>query len=126
LEIVLRVGLGVLLTSAALAKLARPRESIAALASFGFEGGPLRPMAWASLIAIELVLAVSVALGSDSAPYAAAGLMLLFAALTVGALLRGRSGAPCACFGPGSKISRLGVLRNLALAAGFAVIPALD
>jgi hypothetical protein len=126
LEIVLRLGLGVVLAGAALAKLARPRESIAALASFGFEGGPLRPIAWASLIAVELGLAVLVVAGSDSAAYAAAALMLLFAALTAGALLRGRSGAPCACFGPRSKISRLGILRNLMLAAGFIVIPALD
>ena len=114
-----------MLAGAALAKLARPRESIAALASFGFEVGPLRAIAWGSLIAIELGLAVAVALGSDAAAYAAAGLMLLFAALTAGALLRGRAGAPCACFGPRSKVSWLGVVRNLALAAGFAAIPAL-
>jgi hypothetical protein len=126
LEILLRVGLGIVLAGAALAKLARPRESIAALASFGFEGGPLRPLAWASLIAIELGLGLAVALGSDSAAYAAAGLMLLFAALTAGALLRGRAGSPCPCFGPRSKVSWLGVLRNLALAAGFAAIPAVD
>ena len=119
----LRVGLGIVLASAALAKLARPRDSIAALASFGFESGPLRPVAWASLIALELGLAIAVGLGSDSAAYAAAALMLLFAAVTVGAILRGRAGSPCLCFGPRSKVSWLGVLRNLALAAGFAVLP---
>jgi hypothetical protein len=52
--------------------------------------------------------------------------MLLFAALTAGALLRGRAGAPCACFGPRSKVSWLGVLRNLALAAAFALVPRVD
>ena len=72
METVLRVGLGIVLAGAALAKLARPRESIAALETFGFSGGPLRPAAWASLIAVELFLAVAVALGSDSAAYAAA------------------------------------------------------
>jgi hypothetical protein len=66
---------------------------------------------------------VAVAVGSDSAAYAAAALMLLFAAVTAGALLRGRSGSPCPCFGPRSKVSWLGVLRNLALAAAFAAIP---
>jgi Methylamine utilisation protein MauE len=125
-ETILRVGLGIVLAGAALAKLARPRESIAALATFGFEGGPIRPIAWATLIAVELGLAVAVALGSDSAAYAAAALMLLFAALTGGAMLRGRSGSPCACFGPRSKVSWLGIARNLALAAGFAVIPSVD
>jgi hypothetical protein len=125
-ETVFRVGLGIVLAGAALAKLASPRASIAAMASFGFEGGPLRPIAWAGLIAVELGLGVAVALGSDPAAYLACGLMLLFAALTASAILRGRAGAPCACFGPRSKVSWLGVLRNLALAAGFALIPQLD
>jgi hypothetical protein len=125
-EIVLRLGLGIVLAGAALAKLASPRASIAAMESFGFAGGPLRPLAWAGLIAIELALAVAVVLGSDAAAYAASGLMLLFAALTAGAIMRGRAGAPCACFGPRSKVSWLGVLRNLVLAAGFALIPLID
>ena len=102
MEIILRVALGIVLAGAALAKLASPRASIASMASFGFEGGALRPIAWAGLIAVELALAVAVALGSDGAAYAAAALMLLFAALTAGAILRGRAGAPCACFGPRS------------------------
>lgn len=123
MEIFLRVLLGIVLAGAALAKLTAPRASIAAMASFGFEGGPLRPFAWAGLIAIELGLGVAVGIGSDTAAYLAAGLMLLFAALTAGALLRGRAGAPCACFGPRSKVSWLGVLRNLGLAAAFALVP---
>src|SRR5262245_25165527 len=118
LEIVLRVVLAVVLAGAALAKLAEPRASIAALEGFG--EGPVRPVAWAALIAVELALAVAVGLGSDAAAYAAAGLMALFAALTVAALLRGRAGEPCACFGPRSTVSWLGVLRNVVLAAGFA------
>jgi hypothetical protein len=126
LEIILRVALGVVLAGAALAKLASPGASIAALASFGFGDGPLRPLAWAALIAVELALAVAVALGSDAAAYAAAGLMAMFAALTLGALLRGRAGAPCACFGPRSTVSWLGILRNLGLAAAFAVVPSVD
>ena len=46
-EIVLRVVLGVVLAGAALAKLASPRLSIAALSSYGFPEGHLRPIAWA-------------------------------------------------------------------------------
>jgi hypothetical protein len=126
LEIVLRVGLGIVLAGAALAKLAAPRPSIDALSSFGFGEGPLRPIAWAALIAVELALALAVALGSDAAAYAAAGLMAMFASLIVGALLRGRAGAPCACFGPRSRISWLGALRNAALATGFALLPSAD
>lgn len=122
-EIVLRVMLGVVLAGAALAKLASPRSSIAALATFGFGDGPLRAIAWAAVIATELGLAVATVLGSDVAAYAAAALMALFAALTVSALLRGRAGAPCACFGPRSTVSWLGVVRNLALAGAFAILP---
>jgi len=121
-EIILRVGLGIVLAGAALAKLASPRASIASMESLGLEGGPIRPIAWAGLIAIELALAVAVVLGSDVAAYAAAGLMLLFAAVTIGAILRGRAGAPCACFGPRSTVSWLGVFRNLGLAAGFVLV----
>jgi hypothetical protein len=125
-ETVLRLGLGILLAGAALAKLLSPRDTIASLASFGFSGGPIRPIAWASLIAIELALAVAIVLGSDPAAYAAAALMLFFAALTAGAIMRGRAGAPCACFGPRSKISWLGVLRDVVLAAAFVLVAIAD
>ena len=126
MEIFLRVGLGIVLAGAALAKLTSPRASIAAMESFGFAGGPLRPFAWAGLIAVELGLALAVVLGSDAAAYGAAALMLLFSAVTVGAILRGRAGAPCACFGPRSRVSWPGVLRNLGMAVGFALIPLVD
>jgi hypothetical protein len=122
-EIVLRVVLGMVLAGAALAKLASPRPSIAALSSFGFPEGSLRPIAWTCLIATELTLGVAVAVGSDAAAYAAAALVAMFAAITVAALLRGRAGAPCACFGPRSKVSWLGALRDAALAAAFALVP---
>ena len=72
--------LAVLLAGAALAKLASPRASMAALAGSGFGDGPLRPIGWAALIAVELALAIAVALGSDAAAYAAAALMAMFAA----------------------------------------------
>lgn len=123
LEIVLRVALGIVLAGASLAKLASPRATIGALGNFGFPEGPAQPIAWAALIAVELGLAVGVALGSNAAAYAAAALMALFAALTVAALLRGRAGAPCACFGPHSKVSWLGVVRNLGLGVAFALVP---
>jgi Methylamine utilisation protein MauE len=126
IEIFLRVVLGIVLAGAALAKLTSARESMAALSSFGFESGPIRPIAWATLIATELVLGVAVALGSDIAAYAAAALLVLFAALTAGAMIRGRAGAPCACFGPRSTVSWLGVGRNLALAGAFAIVPSVD
>jgi hypothetical protein len=126
IEIVFRVVLAGVLAVAALSKLASPSSSRAALASFGFAEGPLRGIAWGLLIALELGLAGGVALGSESAAYGAAALMLLLAAVIAGALLRGQAGAPCACFGARSRVSGLGVARNLFLAAAFAVLPSVS
>jgi hypothetical protein len=123
IEIVFRVVLAGVLAVAALSKLASPSSSRAALASFGFAEGALRRIAWGLLIALELGLAGGVALGSESAAYGAAALMLLLAAVIAGALLRGQAGAPCACFGARSRVSGLGVARNLVLAAAFAALP---
>jgi hypothetical protein len=122
-ETILRVLLGAVLAASAVAKLSSPQASVRALETFGFGDGPVRPLAWASLVALELGLAAGVIIGSDAAAYAAAGLMVMFAALTVSALFRGRAGAPCACFGSRSKVSWLAVARNLVLAAAFALVP---
>jgi hypothetical protein len=126
IEIVFRVVLAGVLAVAALSKLASPSSSRAALASFGFAEGPLRGIAWGLLIALELGLAGGVALGSESAAYGAAALMLLLAAVIAGALLRGQAGAPCACFGARSRVSGVGVARNLLLAAAFAALPSVS
>jgi hypothetical protein len=123
IEIVVRLVLAGVLAGAALAKLASPGASRAALGTFGFSGGWLRDLAWGGLIALELGLAAGVAAGSEAAAYGAAAVMALFAALMAAALARGRAGAPCACFGARSKVSGIAVVRNLALAAGFAALP---
>jgi hypothetical protein len=123
IEIVVRIALAGVLAGAALAKLASPATSRAALTTFGFSDGPLRAAAWAGLIATELALAVGVAAGLDGAAFGAAALMLMFAAIMGSALMRGRAGAPCACFGARSTVSLPSVLRNLVLAAAFAAVP---
>lgn len=125
IELVLRLALAAVLGGAALAKIASPASSQAALATFGIGAGPLRRLAWVVLIGAELALAAGVAAGSDQAAYAAAALMAMFALLLVGALLQGRGGAPCACFGARSRVTPLAVGRNVALAAAFAVLPSL-
>lgn len=124
-ELVIRLLLAGVLAAAALAKIASPGSSQASLATFGFSEGPLRRVAWIALVTTELGLAIAVGAGSDEAAYAAAALMAMFAALLISALMRGRSGAPCACFGARSRVTPLAVLRNLALAAGFAALPSL-
>jgi hypothetical protein len=118
------VGALVLAGSAAL-KLASPGSSRASLATFGIEGELARWLAWGLLVATELALAAGIAAGSDQAAVLAAALMTLFAAALLGALLRGRAGAPCACFGSRSTVGWPAIVRNLALAAGFALLPLL-
>jgi hypothetical protein len=66
-----------------------------------------------------------VALGSDAAALLAAALMAAFSGGMVAAIARGRAGAPCACFGARSTVSRFAVVRNGLLAMGFAALPLL-
>ena len=113
LEVVARLVLGGLLAGASLAKLASPASSRAAMATFGIDGRRPQAIAWALLIACELGLAGGVIAGSATAAYLAAALMATFAATMVGAILRGRAGAPCACFGARSTVGWWGVARNV-------------
>jgi hypothetical protein len=117
--------LGGVLAGAALAKLAAPRSSRAALATFGVDDGRVQAVFWAALIATELALAAGVIAGSDGAAWLAAALMATFAATMVSAIMRGRAGAPCACFGARSTVGWRGVARNLVLAGAFAALPLL-
>jgi hypothetical protein len=125
LEVIGRSLLTVVLIAAVVSKLVDPRRSAAAMATYGFESVRSQWGALVIVVAAESVLAVGVAIGSDTAAYAAAALMLLFAATLGSALMRGRAGAPCACFGAGSTVSGASIARNLVLAAGFAVLPSL-
>jgi len=111
--------LGALLALAAALKLASPRSSAAALATFGLREPRAQWAAWGVIVAAELALAIGVALGLDAAAWSAAGLMALFGL----ALARGRRGAPCACFGARSTVGPGAVARNAVLAAAFAALP---
>jgi len=125
IEIAIRLLLAGLLAGAAIAKLAAPGSSRAALVTFGLHPGALQSLAWGGLIAAELGLAAGVAAGSDEAAYAAAALMAMFALALVSAIARGRAGAPCACFGSRSKVGWTAVARNGALASALALAPSL-
>ena len=117
LHVVVRCVLAAVLVAAAGAKVARPGESRDALRSL---------VSWLPLpvlVVAELALAAGVAAGLDAAALAASVFMLAAAAALGRALSEGRAGAPCGCFGARSKVSRAGVLRNLALAAAFGALP---
>ncbi len=125
MELAVRLILGVILAGAALSKLSAPREGAAAMATYGFRSSGVRWGTFAFVVVAELALAVGVIAGSDEAAYAAAALMGLFAATLLSALLQGRAGEPCGCFGTGSRVSGLAVLRNAALAGALAAVPSL-
>ena len=121
-----RLLLGGVLVGAAVAKLASPRAGRDALAAFGFATEAARSLAFWSLVLLELGLAVGVIAGSTSAAWLGAAVMAVFAATMAGAILRGRAGEPCGCFGARSRIGWPGVARNLALAGGFTLVAVLD
>jgi hypothetical protein len=120
--VVVRIAFALALLTAAALKLASPDASRAALATFGVPAR-LRAPAWGMLVALEVVLAVTVVLGSDSAAFAAAAFCALSATALVAAILRGRTGAPCGCFGAQSRVGWPAVARSVILAAGFAAVP---
>lgn len=123
LHLIAGLALGGLLLASAALKLAAPRSSAAALATFGLRRPPAQWAAWSALVAVEAALALAVAAGIDGAALVAAGLMVAFAAAQAVALARGRRGAPCACFGARSTVSGVAIARNLVLAAAFAALP---
>jgi hypothetical protein len=125
LGIGVRSVLAAVLLCAAALKLRRPRAAQAALATFGLRGARVRWTGWGMLVAIEVALAVGVAIGSALAAYGAAGVLVAFGLAIAVALARGRSGAPCGCFGADSRVSGLAIGRNVVLAACFAAAPSL-
>ena len=117
------VVLAAVLGVAAVLKLARPAESMRALGTFGIHRPVMQAVALGAVVLLEGALAVGVLLGSAVAAWLAAGLMFAFAALLTRALRAGRRGQPCACFGSGSRVSPLAVVRDLALGAALLALP---
>ena len=116
--------LAALLLTAALLKLRDPAGSADALATYGLGGARLRRAALGGIVALELVIAVALVAGLADADAAAGALLLAFALATTAALLSGRGGRPCACFGVGGRLSRTSPLQAL-LAAALALALAL-
>jgi hypothetical protein len=116
-------GALLLLGSAAL-KVAGGAGARAALGTYGLRG-PAADRAWSLLVAVELALAIGVGLGSDRAALAAAALLAIFCVAQAIALVSGRGGAPCACFGARGRLSRASLGRTVALTAAFAALPLL-
>jgi hypothetical protein len=81
-----------------------------------------RSVVWTTLVVTELALAVGVGAGSATATLLASGMLVLFALLLVGAILGGRAGEPCPCFGAHSVVGWRAVALNIGFAAAFAAL----
>lgn len=112
---------GVLLAASALAKLLSPRRSARAL-GWALHPGAARVPAMFALVAVELALAAGLVLAAvGRAPLVpiaiATAVLLLGGALLLGiAVIDGRAGEPCGCFGARGRIGWPAVARNLLLA----------
>jgi hypothetical protein len=117
--------LGLVLLASAVLKAVDGVGARAALATYGFRSPETAHRVWAALIAAETGLALGVVAGFDTAAYAAAALLAVFCLAQAVALMSGRRGAPCACFGARGRVSPGSVGRVALLAAAFAALPLL-
>jgi hypothetical protein len=121
LSAIISIWLAIALLAAAGLKAARPAEGAAALATYGVTTRSLQRAGLWLLIAVEAAVAVALAAGAGAAPAIAGALFALFAAGAGGALLAGRKGAPCACFGSSARLDWHVPVRSAALALIAAV-----
>lgn len=122
-SVVACLALGLVLLASAVLKAVDGPATRAALATYGIRAG--QGLVWGALIAVEVVLAVGVGAGVDAAAYAAGALLAVFCVAQAVALMSGRAGAPCACFGARGSVSRASVGRSGLLAVAFAALPLL-
>jgi hypothetical protein len=115
------IWLVIVLAASAGLKARRFQRTTTALATYGVSGARARPAA-ALLIGVELALAAALAAELRWAAAATTALFAAFTLLTLAALLAGRAGRPCACFGSDSRLAWSAPLRSGALTALGAVL----
>ena len=123
-SVVACLALGLVLACAAGMKLAGGATARAALATYGLHGRGATA-AWAGLIGAEATLGVLVGAGLGWAAQGAAVLMTAGAAAQLAALVAGRGGAPCGCFGARGRIGNASIGRAVLLAAALSLLPVL-
>ncbi|HST34761.1 MAG TPA: MauE/DoxX family redox-associated membrane protein [Solirubrobacteraceae bacterium] len=118
------IWLALALGASAAAKAWRSPQAAPALATYGVRGAARQRAGLWLLVTVELAVAAALVAGFDWALGAAAGLFALFAATTATALLAGRGGRPCACFGGSSRLGWATPVRAAApaLLAGAAAL----
>ncbi len=117
--------LALILVIAAGSKAWRRQVAASALSTYGLNGARRQGFVLWLVIALESCVATALLAGVVWAPAATASLFGLFALVAVAALLAGRRGRPCACFGGASQLTWWTPLRSLAL-TGAAVAAALN
>ncbi|HWF32337.1 MAG TPA: MauE/DoxX family redox-associated membrane protein [Solirubrobacteraceae bacterium] len=110
------IWLGLILCVTAGLKAWRPARAAAGLATFGIAGAVAQRAGIRLLIVCELTVGSVLVAGVGWAPVAALALFALFAMVTSAALLAGRGGRPCACFGASSLLGWSSPARAAALA----------
>jgi hypothetical protein len=110
------IWLALTLAVSAAAKAWRSEQAAQALATYGVRDQTAQRVALWLLIAVELALAVGLAAALRWAQWAAAALFVAFACGTAVALLAGRAGRPCACFGADSRLGWSSSTRAVVLA----------
>jgi hypothetical protein len=100
----------------------RPRRAAMALATYGIADPRAQRAGVGALVAIELGLVCALIAGVPWAPAAIAGMFLIFAVVTLAALLAGRAGQPCACFGSDSRLGWSSPARAVALSLAAGVM----
>jgi hypothetical protein len=113
---IVSIWLALALAAAALLKAWRPARSAAALATYGITNAASQRLALWLLVAVEAGLALALGAGASWAAAGVAGLFAAATAVTAAALLAGRAGRPCACFGSSSRLGWHAPLRACALA----------
>jgi hypothetical protein len=122
LALVASIVLAAVLIVAAALKVRALSSSASALETYGVPAALRRP-AMVAVIALEVAIAAALVAGVSAAAFAGTALLLVFAASSGLALLRGKRGAPCGCFGARSRVGPGAVLRDLLLAAAFVAVP---
>ena len=125
-EIAFRVAAALLFLAAGWAKLRNPREFETLVGNYRLLPGPLVKLAAHMLPGLELLLGAALILGMSrpEPAFAAAALLLVFAAAMAINLWRKRAFIDCGCHlgaSPEARLKWSHVVRNLALAAALAI-----
>jgi hypothetical protein len=124
LALIVRTLLAAVLLLAVALKCRAPRRSADALATYGVPARVRLP-GLAAVVGVEVAAAIALLADAMWAPYLGAVLLTVFTVVSAAALLHGKAGAPCACFGASSRLGLGAVWRNAALAVAFASVPLL-